>query len=33
MSKKSWYTVYLNETIPNNELFDLIDKSYALANK
>ena len=33
MNKKHWITVVLNGSIQNEKLFELIDKSYQLANK
>lgn len=33
MNKKNWYTIILNETVPTEEIFRLIDKSYQLADK
>lgn len=33
MNKKSWYTIYLNNSLSDKELFERIDESYTLANK
>lgn len=33
MNKKHWYAVYLNDTIPNDELFKRINDSYNLSIK
>lgn len=33
MNKKSWYTIVLNDTLPDNELLSRIDDSYKLAKK
>ena len=33
MNKKNWYTIILDGVVPNEELFDRIDKSYQLAVK
>ena len=33
MNKKHWITVVLNSSMQNEKLFELIDKSYQLANK
>lgn len=33
MNKKSWYTICLNGSIKNNEIFERIDMSYELAKK
>ena len=33
MNKKHWITIVLDYSIPNEKLFNLIDKSYILANK
>ncbi|MCC8192517.1 MAG: MmcQ/YjbR family DNA-binding protein [Ruminococcus sp.] len=33
MNKKHWYTICLDETVPDEELFERIDKSFELAKK
>lgn len=33
MNKKHWFTLILDGSVPKNEIFNLIDKSYSLANK
>ncbi len=33
MNKKHWFTLVLDERVPSEEIFDLIDKSYSLAKK
>ena len=33
MNKKHWYTICLNDSLEDKELFDLIDRSYRLVKK
>ena len=33
MSKKSWYTIILDDSVPSEEIFRRIDESYGLAHK
>jgi len=33
MNKKSWYTIVLNGSVPNDELRERITESYELAGK
>ena len=33
MNKKHWYTIFLNDLVPDDEIIGMVEKSYELVNQ